>query len=92
MLAVLRSGKSWFQFNVHGSVNRKNILIYIQQDATFHSLFYLETTLHVSSGTTAHHQERANDCIYSIWYLSHRYCYLPLAAGSSSSCILLNIF
>ena len=22
----------------------------------------------------------ANDCIYSIWYLSHRYCYLPLAA------------
>jgi len=25
----------------------------------------------------------ANNCIYSIWYLSHRYCYLPLAAGSS---------
>ena len=21
---------------------------------------------------------RANNCIYSIWYLSHRYCYLPL--------------
>jgi hypothetical protein len=20
----------------------------------------------------------ANNCIYSIWYLSHRYCYLPL--------------
>jgi len=29
-------------FNVHGSVHRKNILIYIQQDATLHSLFYLE--------------------------------------------------
>ena len=28
--------------NVHGSVHRKNILIYIQQDATLHSLFYLE--------------------------------------------------
>jgi hypothetical protein len=26
----------------------------------------------------------ANNCIYSIWYLSHRYCYLPLAAGSSN--------
>jgi hypothetical protein len=25
----------------------------------------------------------ANNCIYSIWYLSHRYCYLPLAADSS---------
>jgi len=22
--------------------------------------------------------KRANNCIYSIWYLSHRYCYLPL--------------
>ena len=20
----------------------------------------------------------ANNCIYSIWYMSHRYCYLPL--------------
>ena len=34
------------------------ILIYIQQDATLHSLFHLETTLHVSGGTTTHHQER----------------------------------
>ena len=36
----------------------KNILIYIQQDATLHSLFYLETVLHVSGGTSTHHQER----------------------------------
>ena len=27
----------------------------------------------------------ANNFIYSIWYLSHCYCYLPLAAGSSNS-------
>jgi hypothetical protein len=44
-------------FNVHGSVHRKNILIYIQQDATLHSIFYLETALHVSGGTSTHHQE-----------------------------------
>jgi hypothetical protein len=37
-------------------VYRKNILIYIQQNATLHSLFYLETALHVSGGTTNHHQ------------------------------------
>jgi len=35
-----------------------NILIYIQQDATIHSLFYLGTALHVSGGTITHHQER----------------------------------
>jgi len=36
----------------------KNILIYIQQDAMLCSLFYLETALHVSGGTTTNHQER----------------------------------
>jgi hypothetical protein len=34
-----------------------NILIYVQQDATLHSWFYLVTDLHVSGGTTTHHQE-----------------------------------
>ena len=47
-----------FQFNFHGSVYGNNTLIYIQQDATLHSLFYLETALHVSGGTITHHQER----------------------------------
>jgi hypothetical protein len=36
----------------------KIILIYIQQDATLHSLFYLETVLHVSGGTNTNQQER----------------------------------
>ena len=45
-------------FNVYGSVHRKNIPLHIQQDATSHSLLYLETALHVSGGTSIHHQER----------------------------------
>jgi len=32
--------------------------MYIQQDATLHRLFYLETALHVSGGTITQHQER----------------------------------
>jgi hypothetical protein len=43
---------------IHGSVHHKNIPIYIQQDATLYNLFYLETALHVSGGTSTHHQER----------------------------------
>jgi hypothetical protein len=39
-------------------MHRNNILIYIQQDATLHSLFYLEIAVHISGGTTTHHQER----------------------------------
>jgi len=35
-----------------------NILIYIRQDAMLHNLFYLETAIHILSGTTTHHQVR----------------------------------
>ena len=45
-------------FNVYGSVHRKYVLIYVQQDATLHSLFYLETALHILGGITTYHQER----------------------------------
>jgi hypothetical protein len=46
------------EFSIHGSMHHKNILVNIQQDATLHSLFYLEVALHVSGATTTHHQER----------------------------------
>jgi hypothetical protein len=61
-----------FIFDVHGSMPRKNILIYILQDATLHSLFYLETTLHVLGGTTTHHQEHKQ------LYLQHLILVTPL--------------
>jgi len=67
-----------FDLNVHGSVPRNNVLIYIQQDATLHGFFYREIALHVSGGTQPNIRSAYN-CIYSIWYLSHRYCYLPLS-------------
>jgi len=60
------------EFNVHGYVHRNNILIYIQQDSTLHSLFHLETALHVSGGTTTHHQERKQ------LYLQHLVFVTPL--------------
>ena len=48
------------------------IPIYIQQDTMLHSLFYLETALHVSGGTTIHHQERKQ------LYLQHLVFVTPL--------------
>jgi hypothetical protein len=44
--------------SVSKKVFKNIILIYIQQDATLHSLFYLETALNILGGTTTHHQER----------------------------------
>jgi len=64
-------------FNVHGSVHRKNILIHIQQDATLHSLFYLETALQVSGGTTTNHQERKQ------LYLQHLLFVIPLLLSAA---------
>jgi len=66
-------------FNVHGSVHRKNIPIYIQQDATLHSLFYLETAAHVSGGTNTHHQERIQ------LYLQHLVFVRPLLLPAAIS-------
>jgi len=38
----------------HTETEWHSILVYIQQDATLHSLFYLETALHVSGSTITH--------------------------------------
>ena len=65
-------------FNVHGSVHLNNILIYIQQDATLHSLFYLETALHVLGGTSTHHQERKQ------LYLQHLVFVTPLLLSAAT--------
>jgi hypothetical protein len=46
--------------------------IYIQQDAKLYSLLYLETALHVSGGTSTHHQERIQ------LYLQHLVFVSPL--------------
>jgi hypothetical protein len=51
-------------------MHRNNILIYIQQDATLHSLFYLETALHVSGGTITHHQKRKQLCLQQLVFVT----------------------
>jgi len=57
-------------FNDHGSVHRNNILISVRQDATLHSLFYLETALHVSDGTITYHQERKQLCLQYLVFVT----------------------
>jgi len=54
-----------------------SVLIYIQQDATLHRSFYLQTALHFSSGTTSHHQERKQ------LYLQHLVYVTPLLLSAA---------
>jgi hypothetical protein len=60
--------------------NRKipsHILRYIQQDATLHSLFYLENARHVSGGTITHHQDGKQ------LYLQHLVFVTPLLLSAA---------
>jgi len=70
--------------NVHGPVHRKNILIYIQQDAMLHSLFYLETVRHLSGGTTTHHKERKQLYLQHLVFVRPLLLPAAIAAGSSN--------
>ena len=65
-------------------MHRKNIPIYIQQDATLHSLLYLETVLHVSGGTSTHHQERMQLYLQHLVFVTTLLLPAAIAAGSSN--------
>ena len=52
----LNAYKPWNK--LRGQLEYSNILIYIQKVATLHSLFHLETALHVSGAITTPYQER----------------------------------
>ena len=65
-------------------MHRKNILIYIQQETTLHSLFYLETALHASGGTTTHHQERIQLNLQHLVFVTPLLLPAAIAAGSSN--------
>jgi len=59
MNLYLRLTLTWY-FSIHFELDFISyinipILIYSQQDATLHRLFYLETALRVSDGTSSHH-------------------------------------
>jgi hypothetical protein len=61
-----------------------HILIYIQQDAALHSLFYLKTALHVSGGTTTHHQDRKKLYLQRLIFATPLLLPAAIAAGSSN--------
>ena len=66
------------------------IPIYIQQDATLHSLLYLETALHVSGGTSTHHQERKHLYLQHLVFVRPLLLSAAIAAGSSNGLTLQN--
>jgi len=64
--------------------NYSDILIYAQQDARLHSLFYLETALHVSGGITTHYQERKQLYLQHLAFVTPLLLPVAIVAGSSN--------
>jgi len=62
--------------------------IYIEQDATLHSLFYLETALHVLGGTSTHHQQRIQLYLQHLVFVTPLLLPAAIAAGSSNSLMM----
>jgi len=60
-------------------MNRNSILIYIQQEAMLHSLFHLETALHVSGRIITHHHERKQLYLQHLIFVT--LLLLPAASG-----------
>jgi len=44
-----------------------------------YTVYFIWKLLYMLRVVTSPIIRSANNCIYSIWYLSHRYCYLPLS-------------
>ena len=78
-------------FNKNGSIYLKFrcprvisvfFLTYFQQDATLHTLFISGKILYIFRLVSPPIIRSTHNCIYSIWYLSNRYCYLLLLCKS----------
>jgi hypothetical protein len=59
-------------FDIHMSVHRNVIPNYSQQDATFLDLFIFTDALHVSGGSSAHHQEHIT--VHTASGIVNQYC------------------
>ena len=66
------------KFKIQGSVHCKYIPIYIQQDATLTQFIYIWKLLYMFRAVNPPIVRSTHNRIYSIWYLSSHYCYLPL--------------
>ena len=62
-----------------------NIFQYMSNKMQHYTLYFIWKLLYMFRVVPPPIIRSENNCIYSMWYLSHRYCYLPLSWRSSNS-------
>ena len=58
---------------------------YISNKMQHYTVYFIWKLLYMFRVVPSPIINSANNCIYSIWYLSHRYCYLPLYSSDGVS-------
>ena len=61
------------------------IFQYISNKMQRYTVYFIRKLLYMFQVVPSPIISSSNNCIYSIWYLSHRYCYLPLSWKSWNS-------
>jgi len=54
------------------------IFEYISNEMQRYTVYFIRKLFYIFRLVPPPIIRSANNCIYSTWYLSHRYCYLPL--------------
>jgi len=80
----MTSYNAYWILQEHSKQRKTYIPIYIQQDATLHSLLYLETAVHISGGTTTHHQEHKQLYLQHVVFVRALLLPAAIVAGSSN--------
>ena len=79
MKSILMNPVMQFPFSRSDFSSRsKPIFQYISNRMQRYTVYFIWKLLYMFRVVLPPIIRRANNCIYSIWYLSHCYCYLPL--------------
>jgi len=84
------SGFKGLSVAVQGVKKIHRIFSYISNKMQRYTVYFIWKLLYIFRVVPPPIIRCANSCIYSIWYLSHRYCYLPLSWKSRnwSECVV----
>jgi hypothetical protein len=59
-------------------IELSRIFQYISNRMQRYTVYFIRKLLYMFRAVPPPIIRSANNCVYSIWHLSHRYCYLPL--------------
>jgi hypothetical protein len=81
--AATGTGSSSLNLELKVASNFSFLLQYISKKMQRYTVYFIRKLLYIFRVIPPPIIRSANNYIYSIWYLAHRYCYLPLSWRSS---------